>query len=180
MDSLHVTMVGESTDNMLLPHANFRVEDLDLEMSRGWMVGEVSIVDKTELKTQRGDAVANVKIYPVTVATTDDPENGGGVPRATLETTTGAGRSDFFYISSLAVPHRPIYSRHLSSLNGDVYLTYKEAQFNGRVEIKAPSHTTTGVNGVFEHNGTLPWVGDAEGSDYMLAQSNRGWVGLYF
>lgn len=176
LDSLFVTMYGESVanmKNMLLPHANLRAKDLRLEMTRGWLVGEASIVDKTTIVTQSGDALANVKVYPV-------PANDEDASTAYLETTTGAGRTDIFYINDLGAPHRPISSRHISARNGDVYLTYKDAEFNGTLEVKAKSWTATHVENTFSKDGTAPWVGSADGGDSLLAQSNSGWMGLYF
>ena len=177
LDKLSVTTYGDSTDNLLLPNTGVLAKHLALEMTRGWLVGEVALVDSVDLKTQRGDAMANVEVYPIALDTEDYDTN---PPEAVLETATGSGRTNIFYINDLESPHRPISSRHLSSRNGDLYLTYKKAEFNGHVEVKAASYTATGVQGLFEKNGTVPWVGKPDGGDYLLAQSNKGWVGLYF
>ena len=177
LDKLTVTMHSTSGDNMLLPSTGVQAKDLKLEMTGGWLVGEVALVDSTKLYTQRGSAVANVEVYPVALDTEDYDTN---PPEAVLESATGSGRTNIFYINDLDSPHRPISSRHLSSRNGDIYLTYKKADFNGRVELKAPSYSATGVHGLFEKNGTTPWVGNADGGDYLFAESNKGWIGLYF
>ncbi|KAI0915793.1 hypothetical protein AcV5_003615 [Taiwanofungus camphoratus] len=173
MDSLFVTMYTLDENNMLLPHSGVHAGELALEMVRGWLVGHVAIVDKTTLTTQRGDAVLNVHVTPAP-STAEPPDT------AVLQTTTGAGRSDIFYINHRGHPHRPISSEHLSSRNGDVYLTYKEAEFNGTVDLSAKSFTAKGLQGAIHRDGDeLPWVGDKNGGDKIVA-SSRGWMGLYF
>ncbi|KAF7797879.1 hypothetical protein EIP86_009085 [Pleurotus ostreatoroseus] len=175
MDKMTILMHGNDERNMLIPATGLRAKDLHLEITGGWLVGKASIVEKTTLSTQRGAAVSNVKLYPVPANEDESPAT------ATLVTTTGRGRSDFFYIDEGKGPHRPISSIHQSSRNGDLYLTYKEAEFNGRISLDARSYTATGVHGNIKgNNGTLPWVGDADGGDMLEAKSNNGWVGLYF
>lgn len=175
IDKMNILLHGVDDRNMLLPTTGLHAKELRLEMTSGWLVGETTIVESTRLSTQRGNAVSNVKVYP-------DPAGADETPAvATLETVTGRGRSDFFYIDEGKGPHRPISSKHQSSRNGDLYLTYKQAEFSGRIKLDAPSYTATGVQGNLRaKDGTLPWVGDAEGGDMLEAKSNTGWVGLYF
>lgn len=175
LDELYVTMYGLASDNMLLPHANVRAKKLSLEMTNGWLVGAASIVESTSIKTQNGAANTHVEVFPVAVDV-----DGTTPPVATLDTATGTGRTDIFYINDLGAPHRPISSTHISSRNGDLYLTYKKAEFNGKLDVQAKSFTATGVQNMFSKNGTSPWVGNAEGGDSLVAHSNNGWVGLYF
>ena len=176
LDSLNINLKSkeDSGKNMLLPHAGFHAKTLTLETARGWLVGEVAIVDQTSLSTARGDAVLNVHVHPA-------PSGDDVPPPAALDTKTGNGRADVFYESSKGAPHRKIVSTHQSTRTGDLYLTYKNAEFNGRVDVTAKSYTATGVTGMFNHTSTdLPWVGDKDGGDSLTAQSTQGWVGLYF
>jgi len=178
LDSFFVTMYTNDQKNMLLPHPSIHAKEMRLEMTQGWLVGEASLVDTAYITTQRGDATTNVKVLPVPSLGDQQPTD------AVLHTTTGAGRTDIFYISDRGAPHRPIQSKHLSSRNGDLYLTYKEAEFSGVIDLKAKSYTATGVQGMFPSNGTtsgeLPWVGDKNGVDRLTVESRNGWVGLYF
>ncbi|THH00145.1 hypothetical protein EW026_g2338 [Hermanssonia centrifuga] len=177
LNTLFVTMFGTTEHDMILPHANIRADELHLQMNRGWLVGEVSLVEKTVINTQNGDAVSNIHVLPVPLQT-----EGEKPAQAEFETTTGSGRSDFFYVTDRGAPHRPISSMHIASRNGDLYLTYKEAEFSGQVDLQAKSYSSTGVQGTFGHKEgeELPWVGDANGGDKLVAKSNKGWIGLYF
>ncbi|OSX66596.1 hypothetical protein POSPLADRAFT_1038669 [Postia placenta MAD-698-R-SB12] len=174
LDALSVSMISLDENNMLLPHKGVHAGSLTFEMTRGWLVGDVAIVDKTTLTTQRGDAVMNVHVHPAP-STAEPPAT------ARLQTTTGAGRSDVFYVSHPGHPHRPISSVHRSSKKGDLYLTYKEAEFKGTVNLKAKSYSAKGLQGTVRPEGEgLPWVGDKDGSDSLEVNSPSGWVGLYF
>ncbi|KAH8078052.1 hypothetical protein BXZ70DRAFT_1012795 [Cristinia sonorae] len=175
MEVLSLVMFAADTKNLLLPTADIQADHMSLEMVRGWMLGNVSIAEKTTLVTQRGDATANVGIHPV-ISLDEDPKT------ATLQTTTGVGRSDFTWIGNLGAPHRPIHSTHRSSRYGDLYLTYKAAEFNGHVDLESKSYSASGVSGLgVNRNGTeLPWVGQKDGGDILKIRSPEGWVGLYF
>ncbi|EMD37637.1 hypothetical protein CERSUDRAFT_114287 [Gelatoporia subvermispora B] len=171
---LWVTMFTMGDNNLLLPHTGVHASDLRLEMFAGWMVGDVAIVDKTALVTQQGSAVMNVHVHPV-------PSSSEPPATASLQTTTGSGRSDLFYENHSGHPHRPISSVHRSSRNGDLYLTYKNADFNGVIDLSAQSWSARGMQGsVNKVTGELPWVGNKEGGDSIVASSQRGWIGLYF
>lgn len=174
LDALSVSMISLDENNMLLPHKGVHAGSLTFEMTRGWLVGDVAIVDKTTLTTQRGDAVMNVHVHPA-------PSTAEPPAVARLQTTTGAGRSDVFYVSHPGHPHRPISSVHRSSKKGDLYLTYKEAEFKGTVSLKAKSYSAKGLQGTMRPEGAeLPWVGDKDGGDSLEVNSPSGWVGLYF
>ena len=102
---------------------------------------------------------------------------------AKFQTTTGDGRSDIFYVSDHGSPHRTIEAHHRSSRNGDLYLTYKDAEFSGQVSLEAKSYTAYGLQGsVNGPNKDIepPWHGDKNGQDRLTIQSKNGWVGLYF
>ncbi|KAF8919971.1 hypothetical protein CPB85DRAFT_1429443 [Mucidula mucida] len=47
MDDLFVTLYYSTTDNMILPHENVHATHMSLEVYRGWIVGDVSIVSST-------------------------------------------------------------------------------------------------------------------------------------
>jgi len=180
VDELSVTLFTPETINMIVPSPDVTARKLLLEVYRGWIVGEASIVEETSITTQRGDGVANVKVYPAAPA---DPENPAKV---TFRTTTGSGRSDFTYIGRKTVK-RPIDSTHMSSRNGDVYLTYRQSEFSGKIEMASKSYTMTGAqslksNATDDEENKPKWthfVGDQDGGDQIYVNS-RGWTGLYF
>lgn len=174
LDKLYVRMTGVDEKTMLLPHKGVHAGALSFEMNCGWLVGDVAIVDKASLTTQGGDAVLNVHVFPAP-STVEPPAV------AELQTTTGSGRADVFYINHPGHPHRSIFSTHRGQSTGDLYLTYKEAGFNGSVDVTAKSSTAVGLQGMVRNAaGELPWVGDKDGSDKLVANSPSGWVGLYF
>ncbi|KAF4567652.1 hypothetical protein EYR40_006654 [Pleurotus pulmonarius] len=197
IDSLYVTAFAMSTDNMILPHDNLHAKQLSLEVYRGWIVGEAAIVDSTHITSQRGDGIINVKTIPTAPTDEINPET------AYLQTTTGAGRTDIFYISPKSQSHRPINSVHMSSRNADMYITYREAEFDGRVDLDARSFSATGLSS-FDGPGprrpsnndpnTLDldlagkarddekfthYHGDSNGLDKLFIKT-RGWAGVYF
>ncbi|EKM54152.1 uncharacterized protein PHACADRAFT_122940 [Phanerochaete carnosa HHB-10118-sp] len=174
LDSLNIRLQSteDSDKHMLLPNTNFHAKSLALETVKGWLVGDISIVEQASLTTSRGDAVMNVHVHPLAAAESES---------AVLNTKTGNGRADVFYESDAGVPHRQIQSKHLSSRTGDLYLTYKDAEFNGRVDMQAKSYFTRGMT--LNNNRTsteLPWVGNKDGGDLIHAESTQGWIGLYF
>ncbi|KAK7687159.1 hypothetical protein QCA50_009662 [Cerrena zonata] len=179
LDRLYITTYTTDPLNMILPTEHVRAKQVNFEMVAGWLVGVTRLVEKTVVLTQRGNAHTNLHVKPA-------PSLGETPAPAILETTTGAGRSDIFFESDKASPHRPIQATHRSSRNGDIYLTYKDAEYNGKVKFDAHSYTTKGLHGTFgrvdDHNGKsdLPYVGNPEGVDKLTVSSPRGWVGLYF
>ncbi|KAG6831127.1 hypothetical protein H0H92_012552 [Tricholoma furcatifolium] len=176
LESFYVTLFAMDQNNLLLPSQSVRGDYTAFELIRGWIVGDVAALTSTSITTQRGDGIANVRIHPAP----SDPESPSPV---TLRTTTGAGRTDVFYIGSTGYK-RPIDSIHMSSRNADVYLTYKESEFSGRVDLDSKSFTTSGLqrfqNGPISEGNQkwTHWVGDQDGGDRMSVQS-RGWTGLY-
>ncbi|CCM05009.1 uncharacterized protein FIBRA_07208 [Fibroporia radiculosa] len=175
LNSLTLTLAAADEKNMILPHQNVRAGQLSFELTRGWLVGDVAIVDKTSLSAKRGDATMNVHVHPVSSAA-EPPAV------AELVTTTGSGRTDVFYINDPGFPHRPINSMHRTTRSGDVYLTYKQAEFRGTVDLQAKSYSATGLQNSVRKSGSgeLPWVGDKDGGDNMVISSPNSWVGLYF
>jgi hypothetical protein len=186
LDDLVVTMFDMDTSlSMILPQESVRASRLALEVYRGWIVGDVAVVNETTITTQRGDGVANVKAHPTTPVNSAVPEP------ASFRTTTGAGRTDVFYITPKAFK-RPIKNVHMSSRNADMYLTYREAEYSGRIQLDSRSFTATGVQS-FPKSGPSAepdsgsdgkskwthWAGDKDGADTIYIQS-RGWTGLYF
>ncbi|RDX48089.1 hypothetical protein OH76DRAFT_1405342 [Lentinus brumalis] len=172
LDALYVTMYSLNQNNMLLPTEGVHAKKLKLQMTRGWLVGDVTVVDHAELVTQSGDATTNVHVHPA-------PSSAEPPAPVTLLTTTGAGRSDVFFVNHPGFPHRPIDATHHSSLNGDLYLTYTDARFDGPVDLSAKSFSATGLENAFKKDGGLPFHGSRDGADKMLVKS-QGWVGLYF
>jgi len=181
LDHVSVTLYGIDTKNMIIPHAKFHSARMALEVYRGWIVGDVSISNSTTITTQRGDGRVNLHVQPVPPSA---GENTSDIPVASLETVTGSGRTDIFYESDKRFAHRPIDSQHYSQRKGDVYLTYKNAEYNGFVEIDAKSYSATGLLGggvrTPAEKSDLPWVGDKNGGDKLMAKSPNGWVGIYF
>lgn len=178
LEDFFVTLYALNANNVIIPATSIQADRMALEVYRGWIVGDASIVDSTKITTQRGDATANVHIFPTHTA-------GDSVSTAILDTTTGSGRTDIFYRNDKAYPHRPIRSTHISSRNGDLYLTYKDAEYNGHVDLTAQSYSARGLQGSMRHRSgdkekMLPWVGNKNGGDELVIKSPRGWVGLYF
>lgn len=161
---------------MVLPHANVHADTLSLVAENGWLVGDVALVNEAEVHTQRGAAVANLHVRPLPHT---DAESGPAP--AVLRTINGAGRTDIVFENDGGVVHRPIHGTHKAPGGGDLYLTYKNAGFNGKLDVKARSYTATGVHDLFNSTETaLPWVGDKNGVDMLIVEAPSSWVGLYF
>ncbi|KAG6862199.1 hypothetical protein C0995_002129 [Termitomyces sp. Mi166 len=174
LESFYITLFAMDQNNLILPSQTVRSHDMALELIRGWIVGDVAILNSTSITTQQGDGVTNLRAHPTAPS---DPEHPSPV---TLRTTTGAGRTDIFYISS-KVFKRQIDNVHLSSRNADMYLTYKDADFSGRVGLDSKSYTTTGLHRFENVSGGQTWThwaGDKNGADQIFVRS-RGWSGLY-
>ncbi|KAI0743333.1 hypothetical protein C8Q80DRAFT_1180356 [Daedaleopsis nitida] len=171
-DSLIVTLYGLDEKNMLLPTEGIHAKHTKLQITRGWFVGDVTVVDEAELITQRGDAHLHVRVHPA-------PSSAEPPAPVKLLTSTGAGRTDVFFVNHPGFPHRPIDATHHSSMNGEMYLTYTDAAFNGTVDFAAKSFSATGLQNAFKKDGGLPYVGSQEGGDQMAVRT-QGWAGLYF
>ena len=174
MDHLYISLYDVTGQSQILPHANVHAAELKLEMSSGWLVGDVSVSNITMINTYRGDARTNLEVKPTLYRS-----NGPEIPPAKLVTATGRGRTDITYTSDPAFKHRTIHSDHSSS-TGDAYLTYKESGFNGPVKLDTKSLSATGIQKLAD--GEEHWthfVGDKDGGDTMSI-SSKGWTGLYF
>ncbi|KAJ7703305.1 hypothetical protein B0H17DRAFT_1042654 [Mycena rosella] len=176
LDDFFVTLFASSDQNIILPHNNLRAHQMSLEIYEGWIVGDAAIVSSTKITTQRGHGIMNVRVHPTDPVDPESPEV------AQLRTTSGSGRTDVFYVDHDADVHRPISSVHLSSMNADMYLTYRDAHFTGLVQLDSTSYTATGLQPlapVEKHDKWTHWAGDKEGKDEIQVNS-RKWVGLYF
>lgn len=178
LDQLLVTLFALDSRNILVPSASVVARAQRFDVYRGYVVGEATIVEELDIETQRGDAIANVKIAP---AAPTDPEH----PKtAILRTASGGGRSDFVYLGSKAFT-RNIQARHSASKNADMYLTYTGADVNGKVELVSKSFTLTGARSLSRGPGSVEtgdwthFVGNKDGGDEIRVDS-RGWTGLYF
>ncbi|KAJ7594788.1 hypothetical protein C8J56DRAFT_855302 [Mycena floridula] len=176
LDDFGVTLYRMSDLNMILPTQTFSSTRMKLEVYRGWIVGEVGIIESTSVATQRGDGVTNVRVYP---KAPEDPVNPEPV---VFETVTGAGRTDVVFLSDKTFAHRTISSKHVSSRNADVYLTYRDAEFSGLVELKSTSYSSRGLQpyapSADDSIKWTHWVGSKDGEDRIQVNS-RGWTGLY-
>ncbi|KAF9264262.1 hypothetical protein L218DRAFT_926655 [Marasmius fiardii PR-910] len=185
LNNLHVTLFAQNEHNLILPHQNIRANKLALEVYRGWIVGDASIVNQTSITTQRGDGIAHVRVYPTPPIDVTQPDP------CELQTTTGAGRTDIIFTSDKTSIHRPIKAVHMASQSGDVYLTYRDAGFSGRISLDSSSFTAIGLHPFTDktpaekddevEQGTkwTHWVGDKDGKDRIFVKS-RSWTGLYF
>jgi len=173
LEETYVTLYAMSQMNILESSQNLRSTSLSLEVYRGWLVGQASIVNRTSIATQRGDGVMNVHVHPTAPA---DPENPSQV---TLQTSSGAGRTDLFFENDKVFAHRPIKSLHTSAMRADVYLHYKAAEFDGNIILGSSSFTATGAKSYSAGGSWTHWVGDTDGKDEIIVKS-KGWTGLYF
>jgi hypothetical protein len=174
LDDFFVTLFSPKRLNMILPHNSLVAHKMQLEVFEGWIVGDVSLDSSTKITTQRGRGVMNVRVHPTLAIDPASPEV------ATLRTTSGSGRTDIFYVSKDASVHRPISSTHMSSMNADMYLTYRDAQYSGLIELGAKSFTAIGVQRIAQpQDQWTHWAGDEHGKD-ELSIKTRGWVGIYF
>jgi hypothetical protein len=168
LDDLFVTLYAMSKQNLIISTEDVSATHLSLEVFRGWITGEVSIVDSTSINTQRGDGVIDVSVLPA-------PSSKTPPATAILRSATGKGRTDITYINKKAYPHRPISSSHLSARNGELFLTYRDAKFNGLVDLEANDYAAKGLQG----DENTYWVGNKGGGD-ALSVNSRGRVELTF
>lgn len=177
LGSMQIELSGRGPTNMLLPTAGLAADNTIVSMRSGYFVGAIDVANSTAVDTNFGDAVTKLDV--VTTAY-DLPESGSSSDAsvAYLTTVTGSGRSDFKYINRMS---RPVHSEHTSRGQGDMYLTYEKAGFNGMVQLDARSYTARGVqsDGKLGDAKQERWVGNKDGGD-VLKVSTLGWVGLYF
>lgn len=166
LDDLFVTMYSLDKDNILQTTEDVKSKRIAFQVTRGYVVGAVSIDSRTAVTTQSGDAIVNIQAYPHTTDTNLDGP-------AELSTLTGAGRTDVTYHAP--VPRRPILSEHRVQNGGDIYLTYKDARFNGAVDVDAKSYSMRNI----QSEGAIRYVGDRAGGDKLEVHTG-GWARVYF
>lgn len=181
LKKLSVILFKLDEKNMILPTEKVFADTINFEVFQGWIVGETTISKSTEITTQRSNGVAHLKVHPA------KPEDPLRLDTASLRTTTGSGRTDITYIANPT--KRPIDSVHLSQKNGDVYLNYKQARYNGKIAMKSKSYSMTGtlpiagggdsIGGRADEPEWTHTAGDSDGDD-RIEVSSRGWTGLYF
>ncbi|KAI0089297.1 hypothetical protein BDY19DRAFT_993509 [Irpex rosettiformis] len=183
LDDLDVSMHSSHGQNLVLPTTSVRATNLRLRVSKGYLVGDVSILNSTTIDTTCGDAIANLHVYP---SLSQD--------EAKFTTRTGDGRANFFFMHPTPShsdgddehdhddDHRQITSKHTASGTGDLYLKYEKSGFSGRVSLKAGSSTTKNMHAFdFHKSFTRGWVRDEDGKDRLNIKAGRNtWVGLYF
>ncbi|PPQ99778.1 hypothetical protein CVT24_009681 [Panaeolus cyanescens] len=190
-ERLIITASTSDDRNVIRLSRSLMARNLELEVYRGWIIGDAPIVQETSVSTQRGNGTAHMTFYPVPLP--GDAKNS----KATLRTTTGAGRSYLSYVRDAKARHRLIDSEHLSSRNADIKLTYTKSGFNGLAELNVKeSSDIQGAQALADsqddtvHGGDdglkrrassqyTHYVGSQEGKDRLRVYS-RGWVGAYF
>lgn len=171
--SLTIEMSSFDMDNLLILKSGFMASKNTISVQNGYIVGTLMILESAAIDTRLGSAVTKANI--LLEAPTSNPNI------TTLRTDSGSGRMDINFFNPY---HGFINSEHIAHTNGDMYLTYKGAVFNGHIDMQAKSYTATGVQGMAAgHIGQpvseLPWVGNKDGG-HMLKIKSEGWVGLYF
>lgn len=183
LDSITINSHSTDSRSMILPTVALRASKMIIQATGGWIVGELSIgMNTTEIDTTRGDAVTNLHTYP------------GSSPAlivfpASLKTDSGSGRTDIIYSTTDTATgwhhRRPIMSTHTAHTKSDMYLTYKDARFEGLVDIKSPSYSArnlqTMAKDAHKAGEATHWHGDMEGTDSIKAVGAKGgWIGVYF
>lgn len=179
LGSLKVILSDVDERNMFLPTDRLAADNTNIDLSGGYIVGDIALANNTEVKTSFSSAVTKLTVkttaYNIHAPGSEQSERGA---TAYLNTITGTGRSDFICENTVS---RPIRSDHGTRGWGDLYLTYKKANFNGKIDLNAKSFTAMGMqsDGRVGDPKQQRWAGDKEGGDFMKIQS-MGWVGVYF
>lgn len=173
INSLSIEMSSFDTDNLLLLGNGFMAVENSVSVQNGYIVGIFPILGTASIDTSGGSAVT--KVTALIHTPISDPNI------TILKTDSGTGRTDITYSNRY---HGVINNEHIAHGNGDMYLTYKGAGFNGRIDMQAKSYTAIGVQGKIagqfgQPADELPWVGNKDGKDKLKIKSD-GWVGLYF
>jgi hypothetical protein len=177
LEDLFVTLFTTHQENIIQSSTSVKADRVKLQVMRGWLVGDVAVVDGMDLITQRGDGVLHVDVYPEPPRDKQNPET------VTLDTTTGAGRTNVVFHANKG-PKRPINGVHISSKNGPMEFSYKDSGFEGLVGLVSKDSKQTGLEKLDEgdvHEGDQwnYYVKNKEGRDRIRVNS-RAWVGLYF
>ncbi|KAH8119636.1 hypothetical protein DFH11DRAFT_1566159 [Phellopilus nigrolimitatus] len=175
LHTLHIALAAPSPLNLLLPTGGLAADNTEIVVHGGYVVGTLPVANSTAVDTRApGDAVARLALATTAYRIPD----AGAV--AHVRTVTGAGRADFTVENAAG---RRVWGEHVSRglAGSELRLTYKDARFNGKVELDARSYSMRNVQSdvkAGERNGER-WVGDKEGGDFLRVTST-GWVGLYF
>ncbi|KAF9244910.1 hypothetical protein BU15DRAFT_71272 [Melanogaster broomeanus] len=94
-----------------------------LDIERGWLVGDVTIIDATSIYPPWG---CSGKLARPPAFILDGLAS-------TPNSISSFGRMDVFYSTPRSGAEIPILSTHTSARGGDLYLVYKEAEFSGEV-----------------------------------------------
>jgi len=177
MEGLFIKLFTNDKDNIIQSSRSVKANSINLQLTRGWLVGDVAIVDETSLSTQRGDAVLHVHVHP------EPPKDKSNPQMASFDVTTGAGKTNVVVHSSEGMK-RPIDATHISSKNGPMKLTYKNSGFDGLLTVQAKELETTGMekldpSDIQESEKWNYFVGNKDGKDRIRVNS-RGRVELYF
>jgi len=177
MEGLFVKLFTNDKDNIIQSSRSVQANTINLQLTRGWLVGDVAILDETNLSTQRGDGVLHVHVHP------EPPRDKSNPQTAALDVTTGAGKTNVVVHSSEGTK-RPIDATHISSKNGPMKLTYKDSGFDGLLAVQAKELEATGMEKLdpSDMQKGEKWnysVGNKDGKDRIRVNS-RGRVGLYF
>ena len=98
-NSLFVTLYRLDERSMILPTEGIHATNVNLQLTQGWLVGDITVVDEATLTTQRGDATMHVRIHPA-------PSSAEPPAPVKLLTSTGAGRADVFFVNHPGLAHR--------------------------------------------------------------------------
>lgn len=164
LETVKIMLSSRSSSNMVLPISDFIAENMEVSLKGGYLSGALSIVGSTYVSTQSGDAISNVKFVTVE---SDSRE-------AKLSTKTGTGQSTFTYENPEL---KRVQSEHIVSGQGDLRIDYKQARFNGTVDVKARSYSMSGVRSDMDSG--LRYVGDKNGKDSLKVVTD-GWVNISF
>lgn len=171
LKNLTIDLTSKMKDNLILPDTEIGADEVSLTMRGGYLVGSLSFRTEARVWTKYGDTITNLHVNPLPISKhLNYPSR--------LITSGGSGRTDIVYSNSEG---RVISSSH-SSAQGDLYLTYRDTEYNGPITVQAKSTTSTNVQREMRGApGSKPemWVGDKEGDDRLDVKSS-GWVGLYF
>ncbi|KAJ3576757.1 hypothetical protein NP233_g211 [Leucocoprinus birnbaumii] len=176
LETLVVTLYTNDVGNIVQASRSVKADKLNIQMTRGWLIGDVAIVNEADLMTQRGDAVLHVDVYPESPKDKENPEV------VTLDTTTGAGRTNVVVHKNKGTK-RPIDATHISSRNGPMEFTYKDYGLDGLIAVESKELENIGMERLVagEQDGEQwnYYVGGKDGKDRVRVNT-RGWVGLFF
>lgn len=185
IDHLEIFLAGSSANNIIRPIPDILAKKVTLKAAGGWIVGEATAVNQFQVSSEHGNVTINLNI---THAAPSDPAN---PEKVSVESITGPGRTDITVTGSKA-SKRKIEDMHTSVGAGDMYLTYKDAEYNGKIMMYSKSYAVTGSASKFKvpqehHKGAeehIPrwthFAGNPDGGDELFITSREGYSRLYF